>query len=55
MLQDLVLAIFLISYHRGLYMITSFCCCCPENQRVLIMEIKVSPKMFVMPWDENIN
>ena len=43
MFQDLVLAIFLVSCHIGLYMLTYFCISCPRDQGVLIMEIKVTP------------
>ena len=54
MFQDLVLAIVLVSYHNGLYILTFFLISCPENQRVIIMEFKVSLKYVPLPCDENI-
>ena len=55
MFQDLVLAIVLVTYHYGLYILTYFFISCPENQTwVMIKEIKVSLKYVPLPCDENI-
>ena len=55
MFQDIVRAIFLIGFHKGLYILTYFFISCPENRKVIIMEIKVSQKNGTMPaCDENI-
>ena len=45
MFQDIVLEFLLVSCHRELCMLTYFLISCPRDQRVVIMEIKVYPKM----------
>ena len=47
MFQDLVLVIVPVSYHDVLYILTYFLISCPENQSVIIMEIKVSLKYVI--------
>ena len=46
MFQDLVLAIFIVSCHRGMYMLIYILFnSCPRDRRFIIMAIKVSPIM----------